>query len=71
MKVTALIPDDLVSEIRHLSRGKNLTDSLILALDEWRSMHKLRMLSERIRKRPLAFKRNYSARSVRSLTRTK
>lgn len=35
MKVTALIPDELVEEVKHLTQGKNITDSLIIALNEW------------------------------------
>jgi len=35
VKVTALIPDELVEEVKHLTQGKNITDSLIIALNEW------------------------------------
>jgi hypothetical protein len=35
MKVTALIPDELVEEVKHLTQGKNITDSLTIALNEW------------------------------------
>jgi hypothetical protein len=70
MKVTALIPDDLVAEVRDLAKGKNLTESLITALKEWARIQKLRALTERVRGAPLAFTKGYSARAVRSLSRT-
>ncbi len=34
MKVTALIPDDIIKEVKDLSGGKNITESLIIALNE-------------------------------------
>jgi hypothetical protein len=70
MKVTALIPDDLVAEVRDLAGGKNLTEALITALKEWARIQKLRALTARVRRAPLAFAKGYSARSVRALSRT-
>ncbi len=35
MKVTALIPDELVNEVKYLTQGKNITESLTIALNEW------------------------------------
>jgi hypothetical protein len=31
MKITAIIPDELVDEVKQLTQGKNITDSLIKA----------------------------------------
>jgi len=44
MKVTALIPDDLVNEVKDLTHGKNITESLIFALSEWIRIQKLKKL---------------------------
>jgi len=35
MKVTAIIKDDLISEVRKYAKGKNLTDCLTVALKEY------------------------------------
>ncbi|MCR1795844.1 DUF2191 domain-containing protein, partial [Leptospira sp. id769339] len=35
MKVTAILPDDLIAEVQKYSGGKNITDSLQKALSEW------------------------------------
>jgi hypothetical protein len=70
MKVTALIPNDLVAEIRELARGKNLTESLITALREWSSIQKLRRLRDQIKQHPLSFRDDFSARNVRELNRS-
>lgn len=69
MKVTAIIPDELVTEVKTLARGKNITESLILALDEWRKLKRLQGLNELIGKKPLKFKSGFSAFSVRALNR--
>ena len=69
MKVTALIPDDLVADVRELSSGKNITESLIIALKEWLSIQKLKKLREKIKKNPISFQEGFSADSVRTLNR--
>jgi hypothetical protein len=69
MKVTALIPDDLVTEVKDLSHGKNITESLVIALQEWSSIQKLKSLNERVRRRPLAFRKGFSAQKIRALNR--
>ena len=69
MKVTALIPDDLVTEVREFSSGKNITESLIIALKEWLSIQKLKWLHEKVKKSPLTFKKNFTAINIRKLNR--
>ena len=71
MKVTALIPDPLIAEVKRLSKGKNITDSLIIVLQEWIAQHKLKRISLRIKKSPIKFISGYSAENIRSLNRTR
>ncbi len=35
MKVTALIPDELIEDVKRLSGGKNITESLIIAIKHY------------------------------------
>lgn len=35
MKVTALIPDNIIEDVTRFTGGKNTTDSLIKALEDW------------------------------------
>lgn len=69
MKVTALIPDDLMAEIRKLSPGKTITESLITALREWTSLQKLRKTQKKIKRNPLTFSEGFSAGKVRAVNR--
>ncbi len=71
MKVTALIPDDLVKEVSRHAHGENLTGSLVIALREWVALKRLSKLNEKILAKPLRFSSSYSASKVRSLTRKK
>ncbi len=69
MKVTAILPDDLVADVQKYSGGKNITDSLSLALNEWLRLAKLRKLNDRVAKSPLKFQPGFTAAKVRALNR--
>ncbi len=71
MKVTALIPDDLMREVRQISKGENTTQAIIIALSEWISVRKLRTLTQSIKKDPLKFCPGFSASKVRESNRRK
>ncbi len=70
MKVTALIPDQLIKDVKHLSQGKNITNALIIALDEWIAIKKIQALNKKISKKPLRFQQGYSATLIRKLNRS-
>ena len=67
MKVTAIIPDELVKETQALSNAKNITEAMIIALNSYVSLEKLKAMGEAINKNPLQFK--YSAEEIRELNR--
>ncbi len=69
MKITALIPDALVQDIKKLTKGKNITDSLIIALQEWRDLQKVKAVSKKIEHSPLKFSAGFTANNVRALNR--
>ena len=68
MKVTAIIPDELVKEAQILSNAKNITDTMIIALNAYVSLQKIREMGEGVKKNPLKFE--YSAQEIRELNRT-
>ena len=69
MKVTALIPDDLVKDVKQYAGGRNITESLITALEEWLSLKKIQSLNEDIMKKPLEFSKDFSAIKNREINR--
>lgn len=69
MKVTTLIPDQLVHEVAGLARGKTLTESLVIVLKEWLAWKKIKALNQQIAAKPLLFTDGFSATKVRELSR--
>ena len=56
MKVTAIIPDELVKETQSLSNAKTITEAMIIALKAYISIERLKEMGESISKKPLQFK---------------
>ena len=69
MKVTALINDDLINNVLTLSKGKNLTESLVIALEDYVYRKKMELLIEGIKKEPFEFQDGFSAESIRKFNR--
>lgn len=67
MKVTAMIPDELVKETKTISKAKNITEAMIIALNTYISIQKLKAMGESINSNPLQFK--YTAEEIRDLNR--
>jgi hypothetical protein len=71
MKVTAIIPDQLVQDVISRSGGKNITESLIIALNSYLSSQKINYLIDEIETAPLTFNEDFSAYNVRKINRSK
>ncbi len=67
MKVTAIIPDDIIRDVQSFTEGKNITDSLIKALNDWLYAKRLDMLNKELSKKPVSFVEGFSAASIRKL----
>ena len=67
MKVTALLPDELIAQVQELSHGKNITESLKIALSDWIKIQQLRTLNTKVRNSPISF--DQSAEHIRNLNR--
>jgi len=68
MKVTALIPDDLVRDIKKMTKADTITEAFIIALEEWRKLKRVKALNKAVRKKPLKF--TESARRLRAASRS-
>lgn len=69
IKVTALIPNDLIDDVKDLADGQNLTECLIVALSEWTAIQKIRKLNTQLKKKPLEFQKGFTARGIREVNR--
>lgn len=71
MKVTALIPEDLIDEVKKATGGKNITESLIIALKSYLSQHKVNYLIDKVQEQPLQFNEEFSAYGIRKINRNR
>jgi len=68
MKVTAIIPDEIIKDVKEFTKGKNITDSLIKALSDWLYQKRLEKLNQKLEDRPVDFTEGYNAESIRKLS---
>jgi len=71
MKVTALIPDELVEDVKKLSGGKNITESLIIALKFYVESKNMEDLTAEIKKNPFQFRDGFTVEGIRKLNRNR
>ncbi len=69
MKVTAIISDNLIEEVKKHAKGRNLTESLTIALREWLAEKKIKDLNSRVKEAPLEFNPDFSANKIRDINR--
>jgi hypothetical protein len=69
MRITALVPESLMNEVRKYSGGKNVTESLIITLTDYTNRQKLNKTIQKLRKKPLEFADDFSADKVRKINR--
>ena len=69
MKVTALLPDDLIVDVRKLTGGRNITDSILIALRGYVAHQKIRMAIRKVKEKPLRYRDGFTARKIRRLNR--
>ncbi|MCK4748289.1 MAG: hypothetical protein KAT15_14665 [Bacteroidales bacterium] len=65
MKVTAIIPDEIIKDVQKFTEGKNITDSLIKALNDWLYAKRVENLNEKLARNPVQFKEGFSAEGIR------
>jgi hypothetical protein len=69
MKVTALIPEEMIQEVKKYSGAKNITEGLIIALTDYLQRQKMRKAIQKVKKSPLEFSKDFTAAKIRSLNR--
>ncbi len=67
MKVTATLPDDIIADVKEFAKGKNLTERLINALNDWRYQKRFQQLKAQLRDQPVGFEEGFTAKKVREM----
>ena len=71
MKVTANISDDLIEEVKRISRKSTITEAITMALTEWINLNRIKELNGQIEKQPLEFRYSFDAQAVRETNRNR
>ena len=69
MKVTAILPDSIVADVKTITKSKKTTEALIKALSDWISTQKLKKLNSEVSEKPLDFTDEFSADLIRNINR--
>lgn len=67
MKVTAILPDDIVRDVKEFTGGKNITDSLVTALKDWLYLKRIEKLNKQLSDNPVTFEEGFEAERIRKL----
>jgi hypothetical protein len=68
MKVTAIIADDLIQEVRSLSKSATITEAITIALKDWIRLRRIKELNLEVAEKPLSF--SVDTASIRELNRS-
>lgn len=66
MKVTAIIPDEIIDDVKKYTGGKNITDSLIRALNDYLYRQRINHLSNELQQNPIQFREDFSSEGIRN-----
>ena len=66
MKVTAIIPDEIMDDVQKYSGGQNITESITMALKEWLYVKRIKSLNEEVARNPICFGDAFSTDEIRS-----
>ena len=64
MKITALVPEELIQDVKKYSGGKNITESIIIALNDYINRQRIKKSVQKIKKNPIEFVVEFSAEQV-------
>jgi len=53
MKVTAIIADDLINEVKAYTRSSTITEAITIALKDWLDIYSIKELNKQIAQSPI------------------
>ena len=67
MKVTAIIADELVYNVKAYTRSSTVTEAITIALKDWLDIYNIKELNKQIKQNPIDIK---NSKQIRDINRT-
>jgi len=64
MKVTAIIADDLVNNVKAYTRSSTVTEAITIALKDWVDIYNIKELNKMIRQNPINIENGQNIREI-------
>ena len=64
MKVTAIIADDLVNNVKAYTRSSTVTEAITIALKDWLDVHNIKELNKQISQNPIYINNGQQIREI-------
>jgi Lhr-like helicase len=64
MKVTAIIADDLVNNVKAYTRSSTVTEAITIALKDWLDIHNIKELNKQISQSPIYINNGQQIREI-------
>jgi len=64
MKVTAIIADDLVNNVKTYTRSSTVTEAITIALKDWVDIFNIRELNKKIIQNPISIDNGHQIREI-------
>ena len=64
MKVTAILADDLINNVKQYTRGSTVTEAITIALKDWIDIYEIRELNKQISQRPVIIEDGQKIREI-------
>ena len=68
MKVTAIIADDLISNVKRYTRSSTVTEAITIALKDWIDIYNIKELNKQIKQDPIFIENGQKIRELNRLS---
>jgi hypothetical protein len=64
MKVTAIIADDLINDVKAYTQSSTVTEAITIALKDWIDIYNIKELNKKIAQKPIFLKNGQKIREI-------
>jgi hypothetical protein len=64
MKVTAIIADDLINDVKAYTQSSTVTEAITVALKDWIDIYNIKELNKKIAQKPVFLKNGQKIRKI-------